>query len=88
MPIGGSATRHPAALEPPVPSSSFKRFYEPDSVRIMTDALDFACRMLPAPAGESESVRRRLALSIMRELDTGERDPARIAAVAALSIRI
>jgi hypothetical protein len=88
MAIGGSATRHAAALEPPVVSQTFKRFYEPDSVRLMADALDFACRLLPTPVRESESVRRRLALSIMRELDAGERDPARIAAVAALSIRI
>jgi hypothetical protein len=87
MHTGGSGTRHAAAPEPPaVPT--FKRFYEPDSVRVMTDALDFACQMLPAPARESESVRRRLALSIMRELDAGERDPARLAAVAALSVRI
>jgi hypothetical protein len=53
----------------------------------MTDALDLACRMLPAAARESESVRRRLALSIIREVDAGERDPGRLAAVAALSVR-
>lgn len=86
MITGGSGTRHTAAPEPSaVPT--FKRFYEPDSVRVMTDALDLACRMLPAAAGESESVRRRLALSIIREVDAGERDPARLAAVAALSVR-
>jgi hypothetical protein len=87
MITGGSGTRQAAAPEPSaVPT--FKRFYEPDSVRVMTDALDFACRMLPAAARESESVRRRLALSIIREVDAGERDPARLAAVAALSVRI
>ena len=87
MNTGGSGTRHPAALEPSA-APTFKRFYEPDSVRVMTDALDFACRMLPTAARESESVRRRLALSIMREMDAGERDPERLAAVAALSVRI
>jgi hypothetical protein len=87
MIAGGSGTRHAAAPEPSA-LPTFKRFYEPDSVRVMTDALDFACRMLPTPARESDRVRRRLALSIMREVDAGERDPARLAAVAALSVRI
>jgi hypothetical protein len=87
MHTGGSDTRRTAAPEPSA-APAFKRFYEPDSLRIMTDALDFACRMLPAPVRESESVRRRLALTIMREVDAGERDPARLAAVAAFSVRI
>jgi hypothetical protein len=87
MTTGGSGTRHAAAPEPSA-LPTFKRFYEPDSVRVMTDALDFACRMLPAPARESDRVRQQLALSIMREVDAGERDPARLAAVAALSVRV
>ena len=72
----------------PFAAPRFKRFYEPDSVRVMADALDFACRMLPPPARERENVRRRLALSIMREVDAGENDPARLAASAVLSVRL
>ena len=86
MIAGGSGTRHAAAPEPSA-APTIKRFYEPDSVRVMTDALDLACRMLPVTARESESIRRRLALTIIREVDAGERDPARLAAVAALSVR-
>jgi hypothetical protein len=76
----------PPAAAPAMPR--FKRFYEPDSVRVMTDALDLACRMLPAAAQASESMRRRLALHIMHDLDAGERDAARLALSAVLSVRI
>ena len=66
----------------------FRRFYEPDSVRVMTDALDIATHMLPTAGRGNESLRRRLALQIMREVDAGERDPARLATIAVLSIRM
>jgi hypothetical protein len=72
----------------PFVAPAFKRFYEPDSIRIMTDALDLACRMLPPPARESDSMRRRLALHIMHDVDWGERDPARLATTAVLSVRM
>ncbi len=71
-----------------VAAPSFKRFYEPDSLRIMTDALDLACAMLPRHARENESLRRRLSLHILRDVDAGERDPARLATIAVLSLRI
>lgn len=66
----------------------FKRFYEPDSIRIMTDALDFACRMLPDGMRESESLRRRLATHILHDIDGGERDPLRLATIAVFSVRV
>lgn len=72
----------------PFAAPTFKRFYEPDGVRVMTDALDFACRMLPPTVRENESLRRRLALHILHEVDAGERDPARLATTAVLSARI
>lgn len=53
----------------------------------MTDAMDFACRMLPDGAGESESLRRRLATHILHDIDAGERDPLRLATSAVFSIR-
>ena len=71
----------------PFPAPPFKRFYEPDSIRIMTDAIDFACRMLPDGAGESESLRRRLATHILHDIDAGERDPLRLATSAVFSVR-
>ena len=54
----------------------------------MTDALDLASAMLPAGVRESESVRRRLSLHILCDVDAGERDPARLAYRAAFSVRI
>lgn len=66
----------------------FKRFYEPDSIRVMSDALDMACRMLAAGTIESESLRRRLALHIMHDMDGGERDPMRLAMRAVFSVRV
>jgi hypothetical protein len=72
----------------PFAAPTFKRFYEPDSLRVMTDALDFACRMLPPTVRDSHSLRRRLALHIIHEVDGGERDPARLATTAVLSVRI
>lgn len=66
----------------------FKRFYEPDSIRIMTDAIDFACRMLPDSVPESESLRRLLATHILHDIDAGERDPLRLATSAVFSIGV
>jgi hypothetical protein len=54
----------------------------------MTDAFDLACGMLPAKIRESESVRRRLSLHILHDADAGERDPARLAYRAVLSLRM
>lgn len=84
--LHGADVLPPAAAHPP--AVPFKRFYEPDSVRVMTDALDLACGMLPKEVRERESLRRRLALRIMHDVDAGERDAARLAAVAVLSLRI
>lgn len=72
----------------PFAAPPFKRFYEPNSLRIMTDARDLACAMLPAGMRESESLRRRLVLHIMHGVDAGERDPARLATTAVFSLRI
>lgn len=77
---------------PPSPGQAakppFRRFYEPDSIRVMTDALELAARMLPAFARGNESLRRRLALHIMHDLDAGERDAMRLAASAVLWVRV
>jgi hypothetical protein len=66
----------------------FRRFYEPDSVRVMSDALDLACRLLPPAARGNEGLRRRLALHIMHDLDAGERDAMRLASAALFWVRL
>ena len=71
-----------------VAAPAFKRFFEPDSLRVMTDALELACAMLPHDVRENEGLRRRLSLRILHDVDAGERDPARLAVLAVLSLRI
>jgi hypothetical protein len=77
---------------PPSPGRAavppFRRFYEPDSIRVMSDALELVCRLLPAAARDNESLRRRLALHIMHGLDAGDRDAMRLAMGAALWVRV
>jgi len=69
-------------------SPPFRRFYEPHSIRIMAEAVDLACRLLPEAARCNERLRQRLALHIMRDLDGGEYDAMRLAASAVLWVRV
>jgi hypothetical protein len=66
------------------PSSGTRPVYDPDTLRIMTDAFDRACDFLPVQFRNSERMRRRLALHIIRHVDDGESDPTRLADSAIL----
>jgi hypothetical protein len=68
------------------PSSSIRCVYDPDTLSIMTNALDRACETLPFQFRDSEHMRRKLALHIMRQINDGESDPARLAGSAILSV--
>ena len=61
------------------------RAYPPEVVMAMTSAFDNVCRSVSAKihgdAGDAD-VRRRLALIILRHVDEGERDPARLSELA------
>ena len=59
---------------------------DPDSLRLMSNAFDRACNFLPVQVRDSDSMRRKLALHIIRQVDDGESDPTRIADSAILSI--
>ena len=68
------------------PSNSTMRTYDPDTLIIMANAFDRACDVLPVQFRDSDHMRRKLALHIIRHIDDGETDPTRLADSAILSI--
>ena len=67
-------------------SSGIRPVYDPATLRIMIDAFDHACNFLPTQFRNSDSVRRKLALHIIRDLNDGESDSTRLADTAVLSV--
>src|SRR5262245_51595254 len=60
--------------------------YDPEVLIVMTNAFDRACDFLPAEFRDSDQLRRKLALHIIRQVDDGESDTARLADSAILSL--
>ena len=60
--------------------------YDPEVLMVMTKAFDRACDFLPAQFRESDHMRRKLALRIIRHIDDGESDPTRLADSAIISL--
>jgi hypothetical protein len=58
----------------------FERSFDGRDTRIMYDALDLACSQL-GTAGRPHSVRRIIAERILKAMEKGERDPARLCTV-------
>ena len=58
----------------------FKRSYDGRDTRIMYEALDLACSQL-GTAGRPHSTRRIIAQRILKAMEKGERDPARLCTV-------
>ena len=69
-----------------VPSSSIGGAYNPEILTIMGNAFDNACNSLPVQFRDSESLRRKLALHIIRQINDGESDPTRLADSALFSL--
>jgi hypothetical protein len=67
-------------------SSGIRSVYDPETLTIMSNALDRACDFLPVKFRDSDHMRRKLALHIIRHLDEGESDPTRLADSAILSL--
>src|SRR5262245_14036434 len=67
-------------------TSLSKQFYDPVTLSVMTDAFDRSYDFLRTRFGDSDNMRRRLALHIIREVDNGESDPTRLATLAILSV--
>jgi hypothetical protein len=68
------------------PSSGIRTVYDPDTLNIMTNAFDRACEFLPVQLRDSDRMRRKLALHIVRHVNDGESDPTRLADSAILSV--
>ena len=58
------------------------RAYPPEIVMSMSAAFDNVCRCMPAAISDDADMRRKLALIILRHVDGGERDAARLAELA------
>jgi hypothetical protein len=67
-----------------VPLIGSRCVYDPEVLIVMTNAFDRACDFLPAEFRDSDHMRRKLALHIIRQVDDGESDPARLADSAIL----
>jgi hypothetical protein len=68
-------------------SGRIKPVYDPDTLGVMAEAFDRACRFLPNHFRHNDRMRRRLASQIIRHINEGETDPTRLADSAILSIR-
>ena len=66
--------------------SSSKQFYDPVTLSVMASAFDGAHDFLRTQFGDNDHMRRKLAMHIIREVDSGESDPRRLAKSAILSI--
>jgi hypothetical protein len=66
------------------PLSDVKYVYDPEALRTMGAAFDTVCRAFPPDLKHHEGARRRLALLILRHMDRGERDVARLSDLALL----
>ena len=60
----------------------FDRIYPPEVVKVMTTAFDNACLSVSATVNRDVDVRRRLAFIILRHVDDGQRDAARLSELA------
>jgi hypothetical protein len=58
----------------------FERSYHVRNTQIKCKALDLACAQL-GPAGRSHSVRKVIAQRILKAMEKGERDPARLCTI-------
>jgi hypothetical protein len=58
------------------------RVYPPETVAAMSTAFDSVCRSVSPRINGDDSVRRRLALIILRHVDEGEHDPQRLSEIA------
>jgi hypothetical protein len=69
-----------------VASSDIGCAYDPELLTIMGNAFDHACDCLPAKFRDSDSLRKRIALHIIREINDGESNPTRLAHSAVFSL--
>jgi hypothetical protein len=68
------------------PSCAISHVYDPDTLRVMTNAFDRACDFLPAQFRNSDRMRTKLALHIIHHVNNGESNPTRLADSAILAV--
>jgi hypothetical protein len=64
--------------------SDVKYVYDPEALKIMGAAFDTVCHAFPPDLKEHEGARKRLALLILRHMDRGEHEVARLSDLALL----
>jgi hypothetical protein len=79
----GSATTEHNREEEMLPPSALHGVYDPDTLKAMGAAFDTAVQSIPPHLQDHERARRRLALLIVRRMDSGEPD-ANLGTVALL----
>ena len=55
------------------------RSYSPEIISVMTAAFDRVCQSVTEQMNGDDVIKKTLALIIIRHVDRGERDPARLA---------
>jgi hypothetical protein len=69
-----------------IPSIGIRCVYDPETLIIMGSAFDRACDFLPVQFRDSDHMRKKLALHIIRHINDGESDPMCLADSAILSL--
>jgi hypothetical protein len=80
---GGAQTTEYKREEEMPPSSAMHGVYDPDTLKAMGAAFDTAVQSIPPHLQDHERARRRLALLIVRHMESGEPD-ANLGTVALL----
>jgi hypothetical protein len=79
----GAQTTEYKREEEMLPSSAMHGVYDPDTLKAMGNAFDTAVQAIPPHLQDHERARRRLALLIVRHMESGEPD-ANLGTVALL----
>jgi hypothetical protein len=80
---GGAQTTEHKREEEMLPPNAMHGVYDPDTLKAMDAAFDTAVQSIPPHLQDHERARRRLALLIVRRMDSGEPD-ANLGTVALL----
>jgi len=67
-----------------LPASELTYVYDPEALKMMGAAFDTVCEAFPPGMKDHEAARRILALLILRHVERGERDAARLSELALL----
>ena len=64
------------------PAGAIRRVYDPDALKIVTDAFDKVWQQLPENVKGAPGARRKLALIVMRHVNHEQLDPIQLADAA------